>query len=634
MTDPLKFLHAVWKLQPDGHFFLAHFDEAHIFRERSFPRETDDQGWTDYKRKPSLRVVGNGIDLYFCPNSFTETNRRNSFAQEGRWLYADLDEADPSKLPSTLKPTIAWITSPGRYQAMWLLDKPLPPDKLALTNQWMTYETGADKGGWSLTKVLRVPGSVSHKREKPFNVRLLWADGPRYPSESLYERAKAARRSPVIPEQAAEADSARQLRKKYWSALPGTVRKLLRTKREQTSGDRSQTLWKLENLLLEAGLHPAEVFVLAKASAWNKYRGQQREEAMLWAEVMRASARHVQDRPLPVKAKKRLERAEKELEERREAKKPKPIPLARFMAMDHPEPSWLVKDIWTTGAYGVWAGAWKSFKSTSLYDLILSVASGKKFLDKFDVPRKGAVLYVHEEGTTGFVKNQLARIMNHKHLDHKVTKQHSNGNVDLHFSANLPVHLWSFPGLDLTTEESQLELEEQIRLLKPKLVVLETLYLLIGNSDENSAQEMKPVLEYMSYVSRTYGTALIVSHHYNKGSDSSARALGRLSGSGVFGRWVESAVFCERVGEESDSTIIFHSEHRAQPGQGKVNVQFEFDEDTYRVNILESNTGGTGDNFVMPPQPQTKSRTRRKREEPNKDTKDSPTRTRRNPPGD
>src|SRR5207245_2868924 len=59
-------------------------------------------------------------DWYFAPCLFTGS-RRKEHALPSRLLYADLDETDPSGLD--LRPSIAWETSHGRYQGIWLLDR-------------------------------------------------------------------------------------------------------------------------------------------------------------------------------------------------------------------------------------------------------------------------------------------------------------------------------------------------------------------------------------------------------------------------------------------------------------------------------------------------------------------------------
>jgi hypothetical protein len=80
-----------------------------------------------------------------------------------RVMYQDLDEATPIECP--LFPTLWWETSPGRYQAIWVLDVMMEPIDFAAYNRAMNRACNADPGTWDLTRLLRVPGSHNNKRD-------------------------------------------------------------------------------------------------------------------------------------------------------------------------------------------------------------------------------------------------------------------------------------------------------------------------------------------------------------------------------------------------------------------------------------------------------------------------------------
>ena len=119
-------------------------------------------------------------DLYWCPSLFEYPNRREDLAMDEHALWADLDEIDPSTIDD-YPPSIAWESSPGRYQALWLAASgdfqgaSWPGNE----NQRLTYHLGADRSGWDTTQLLRVPNWTNHKADynKPKG-KLLWSDGP------------------------------------------------------------------------------------------------------------------------------------------------------------------------------------------------------------------------------------------------------------------------------------------------------------------------------------------------------------------------------------------------------------------------------------------------------------------------
>lgn len=100
-------------------------------------------------------------DLYFCPNAFSRPVLQKPYALSTPYAWADIDGADPEAFEP--RPTILWETSPGHYQGLWEFDVPLSPKKAENVSKRLTYAFGADRGGWAVTKYLRVPYTFNHK---------------------------------------------------------------------------------------------------------------------------------------------------------------------------------------------------------------------------------------------------------------------------------------------------------------------------------------------------------------------------------------------------------------------------------------------------------------------------------------
>lgn len=169
--DALEFLHTVWGEQGEGFAFLSLRSGPDSWRDLAFKYPGDKVELPD----PSLG------DVYFCPNLFSRPRRRKGLVLPSCWLYADLDCVKPPQSDKddsedvALVPTIAWESSPGRYQALWHIDQHLPEEPHSKLNRRLTYTLDADKGGWDITQVLRVPGTINHKYAEKPEVKLLWA---------------------------------------------------------------------------------------------------------------------------------------------------------------------------------------------------------------------------------------------------------------------------------------------------------------------------------------------------------------------------------------------------------------------------------------------------------------------------
>ena len=121
------------------------------------------------------RCVFDDEDLYYSVTAYAERGRNIEDVLPTGWLWADLDEVHPSAATALgFMPTIAVESSPGKYQALWRLDRLYKPSTIAKVNQGLTYALGADPGGWDLTQVLRVPSTRNFKYKGAPPVRMMW----------------------------------------------------------------------------------------------------------------------------------------------------------------------------------------------------------------------------------------------------------------------------------------------------------------------------------------------------------------------------------------------------------------------------------------------------------------------------
>ena len=219
-------------------------------------------------------------DLYWSCSLFEYPMRREDVAMDEYALWADLDKVDPSTLDE-YPPTIAWETSPGSYQALWVAGSgdfqgaSWPGNE----NQRMTYMTGADMGGWFTTKLLRFPEWDNHKPEYrrqdgtyPHG-QVLWHDGPTYhPGDfsALPEVAGITGQLADAIEEDIENVDRHQVIARVKLKLNRRARELLSAR--EATGDRSDNLWYLTRCLADVGCTVAEIVAIVRETVWNKFR--------------------------------------------------------------------------------------------------------------------------------------------------------------------------------------------------------------------------------------------------------------------------------------------------------------------------------------------------------------------------
>src|SRR5690606_27899998 len=179
-----------------------------------------------------------------------------------------------------------WKSSEHRYQALWELEEPLMANQLEEINRRLTYTLQADKSGWDLTQVLRIPGTMNYKYQPPERGVLLWDDGPVYKLDDLL---------PYLTEEEANLISESQrlttfihLLKKYKDKIPPKIYQLLQYPPKEVNkkvGKRSDILWRIEHELIKAQVPLDDIVELIRLSAWNKYRGRRDEQKRIYTEV-------------------------------------------------------------------------------------------------------------------------------------------------------------------------------------------------------------------------------------------------------------------------------------------------------------------------------------------------------------
>lgn len=508
-------------------------------------------------------------DVYFSVARFRSKGRRIADVLPTHWLWADLDRVDPVFLDEdNVLPTLAWESSPGRYQCLWKLRHSLRPEQQTRLNRALSHAIGADKGGWDLTQVLRPPGTVNHKYSPPANVELLW-----YDADIVYEPAALVRAVRAIdPSETHDGQAtAAKITEGVVSLdkLPARARRLLGTPQDQVVvGERSSKLWELECLLLEHGLDEETVFSLVEGTAWNKHKEVGNSERRLREEIGRAAKRVASRVPKSTADSVRRRddddiggtEGDAEPGEQPASVRVRPSPFveyANFLSATIETPRWLIHDIWSSASHGIIGGEPKTSKSTFAMAMAMSVASGRPFMGKYEVSSPGPVLMIQEENAPWVVQDRLRKIAYSYGLIRKSDIEISEGRpgaiantVRLDFPDEAPLYMLNNYGFDLDDEEDRDLLVEEIRRVGAAMVILDPLYLMVGDKNINHAHEVTPLMQWLMALRYNWDCAVVLVHHWSKSPSGGAdgrRSGQRLMGSGLLHGWVESAVYMEAL---------------------------------------------------------------------------------------
>lgn len=234
-------------------------------------------------------------NLYVCPQLFSRRKRIKEYVKICTAVWADLDACPPENCLVT--PTIAVRSSAGRYQAYWVLETPGAPEGAEELSKRIAYYhafEGADKSGWDLTQMLRIPTSFNYKHNPHGDlVTVLEANRNKYRYEDfkVYPLVDTAAGEDVPLPKDLEGLSGREVLDRHVGNLPPQVDFLFENIPDGERGW-SEPLWRLQRTCFEWGLSLEEVYIVARDSACNKYKRDNKSTELLWKEVCRSHVKH------------------------------------------------------------------------------------------------------------------------------------------------------------------------------------------------------------------------------------------------------------------------------------------------------------------------------------------------------
>lgn len=196
-------------------------------------------------------------NIYFCPNAFSKPHRQNMFALPSRYSWCDIDDNNPTAYRPA--PNYLWQTSPGRHQGLWIWDGAARWEIAEQHSKSLVYEYGGDRNGWSITKLLRLPGTINHKPDydAPHVLLMAFESSPQQIPRSL------SRRRPIIKAyRAASVEltgiDALATMQKYRRAMGLEAGTLMMAKRVMRS-DRSGAVFLIAAKMIEVGASDEEI---------------------------------------------------------------------------------------------------------------------------------------------------------------------------------------------------------------------------------------------------------------------------------------------------------------------------------------------------------------------------------------
>ncbi len=215
---------------------------------------------------------------------------------------------------------------------------------------------------------------------------------------------------------------------------------------------------------------------------------------------------------------------------------------------------WAIETIWVVGNSGPIGGPEKVGKTWLAHEMVLSLATATPFLGRYRVKRPFRVLYWEEEDSRDRTKRRGRQLLagRYRTRAQAATLRYLVGH-----------------GLKIDDRDALALLQAEIDAFRPEFVVVGNLRE-VHTKDENRP-EMAQVRDAFRRLSRDFGCAFILIHHFRKVQEGqSKRGSQMLAGSGIWGAWAEGWIWVTPGGSDDVMLLEVGSKDAAAVGQMRV----------------------------------------------------------------
>jgi len=213
------------------------------------------------------------------------------------------------------------------------------------------------------------------------------------------------------------------------------------------------------------------------------------------------------------------------IELRKKAAKLPPIEDSNaFLGRPIAKPPVLIEGLLKQKRIMVLGAASKIGKTCTLVNLAISIASGQPWLGCNNT--KGKVLYLNFELADDEMRERIEAVK----IARCITLE--DGQLDV----------WNLSEHSAPYDVILPVILERIKTKEYSAIVLDPIYCMYGVVDENSAGDVADLMNALRKLANKSKAAIVFAHHFSKGNQSGKESQDRISGSGVWGRAVDTNV--------------------------------------------------------------------------------------------
>ena len=233
--------------------------------------------------------------------------------------------------------------------------------------------------------------------------------------------------------------------------------------------------------------------------------------------------------------------------------------------------SWLVQDWLPDKSITFLVSPPESYKTWILLDLAVSISTGLPFLGQAKVNKTGAAMIIQQEDSHSGLTERLALIAEQKM---GVTANIEKDTWQIPCIPDLPIYIHPSRMLRFDNEKVLKELEEQIKLIKPKVILIDPLYSTTSGVDNYMADLANQMMVLKTWRDK-YGCSFVISHHSKKNLDPDSTAREDSWGSQFLNAFLEAGWQVRRNQKLAPNEVVVRRHSKVMGNQAPISLTFD-----------------------------------------------------------
>ncbi len=233
--------------------------------------------------------------------------------------------------------------------------------------------------------------------------------------------------------------------------------------------------------------------------------------------------------------------------------------------------SWLVQDWLPDKSITFLVSPPESYKTWILLDLAVSISANVPFLGSYAVNQSGPTLIIQQEDSHSGLTDRLALIVEQKM---KMNPQIDGDEWSVPSMPDIPIYVHPSRMLRFDNKKVVEELEKQIEIIKPKVIMIDPLYSTTASTENYMANLANQMMVLKTWRDK-YGCSFVIAHHSKKNLDPDSTAREDSWGSQFLNAFLEAGWQIRRNPRLAQNEIVVRRHSKVMGNQSPISLTFD-----------------------------------------------------------